>query len=425
MSRLALAGLAALSLLACTDSIVDPTPAAPALHRVGSGARLVSSAGYDVTILPDLVPGAMSSVMDVDSHGHAVGYAADGVHYYPVWWHDGTVEQLAIPTVDGYAMSLNDAHQIVINYYESFAPRAGVWQNGVLTDLGDRNGDAAGGAQGYAINSSGQVAGQQSSNGGAWDPVRWSGASTLVLPVPPGYAISSGFGINDAGLVVGYTSAGISTFTGAVWDGGQIITPIAGAIFGVNRFGEYAGTCGNGCPLPTIKAFRGRGNDVTFLDDLGNGAVANDINDAGIVVGTPYGGGGVFWTGTTMHELGVPAGYGSGAARAISNTNIAGGAIDGHGALWYLPSPETAATIAEDIVQKVQQLAVAERAKQPLLVKVRNAARNAQAGSKDAAIGEMGAFKNQLGAYVKRGDVSAATAAPLFERADAFIAKLR
>jgi probable HAF family extracellular repeat protein len=177
------------------------------------------------------------------------------------------------------ALDVNDAGQVVGNS----GSKAFLWQDGVMTDLGSLGGTAS---VAYAINGVGQIVGQSSTpNNAARHAALWDHGA--IVDLLPGVAYSRATAINDLREIVGETC----TF-----------------------------------------AFLWRNGAVTDLGSLGGMATyANDINDAGQIVGasytnetTPLGpmAHAYVWQNNVMTDLGVLAGLDDSGASAINSDGV-------------------------------------------------------------------------------------------------------
>jgi probable HAF family extracellular repeat protein len=188
------------------------------------------------------------------------------------------------------ARAINNAGQIV---GEAALPdrhrRAFVWQGGAMTNLGVLPSQLD--SFGWAINSTGQVAGY-STNGSLGRAYWWAGGPLIDLGTFAGLGNIQAKGINASGMIVGSATAiGIFPYHAFVWQNG-IFTELP--------------------PLPGVAA---------------GYTLANAINDAGQVVGNS-GNRAFIWQAGTMSELGT------GAAYALNSAGHVAGAASGHAMLW-------------------------------------------------------------------------------------------
>lgn len=228
-----------------------------------------------------------------------------------------------------YATAINNAGQVTggstqYQRYRSFS-RATTWDGtvvNVLSPLVEPNSDS----YALAINNFGQVAG--ASSGYYANATVWSGANATTLSTPTGGG-SVATGINDAGIVAGYSGSGRG-FGVALWNGntGASLGGIAGLggssmATGINNSSQVAGwsyTTGDAA----VHAVMWDGDKITDLGALNGFAYsqANAINNAGQLAGMAMSIGGlehaILWNGTKATDLGTPDGANS-VAIAINN----------------------------------------------------------------------------------------------------------
>lgn len=458
----------ALLVVACNDAVIDP--AAPGrLRATGAPAhRATSTTGYEMVVLPGLMAGGNSGVFDVDDHGHAVGWSetiVDGaLQTHAVWWPDGVAVDLnAEGAFHSQAFAINNHHQIVGRFSGTdFIERGFSWQNGALTDLSDMSEVIVRPTVATDINDAGQIIGSRVRADGRPQAILWVNGAQTALP-DDGISSTQAAAINANGLIVGDAHLGLTDISAVIWQNGEMTKVGPGALTGVNWFGYYSGTDGND-PITGVQAFFGLGSERWNLSAFGGGTAGFDISDEGIVVGYAVDGGGAMhsamWFAQTFYDLGALPGDAAAEAFAISNGLHVGGRSGSSAVLWILPlfadadddgirdsedncphvanpdqadldddglgdacdAPTPGGTVAA-LEERVKQLPPKEKA--PLLVKLDAAAKNIEAGRKEPAAGQMGAFRNQLSAFVKNGRVPADVAAPMIERADAVIAMLR
>ena len=268
-----------------------------------SSGHAVAATNYSVTLLKDNASAARSgsNAIDIDPTGLVVGqsFSSDFDNHAFVWfdtnsptdltpsigytesaarainsnqevvvsltngtsfvWSNGA--QTDIVNSSGGSVSaydINDASQVVGSLGGS--PTAGgnerafIWDNGVMTDLGTLPG--GGGSAAYAINNFGQVVGSAYDANGDEHAVIWNSGVITDLGLLPGDVGSHADSINDAGVVVG-----VSYTTKQITSGGTVYTI-----------------------TDVIRAFTWSNGVLTELD--GAGSNANDINNAGQIVGS-------------------------------------------------------------------------------------------------------------------------------------------
>jgi probable HAF family extracellular repeat protein len=182
-----------------------------------------------MTPLPTL-GGRSGTAFMVNSRGQVAGFTETAnwdpacpppqkYQFKPVLWTNGSVQQL--PTVAGdlvgQAYNVNESGQVVgaSGVCAAFNPislsnmqplHALLWDNGVMTDLGNLGGTGhAGGNFAYAINNKGQVVGGSDLPGDkASDAFLWTRSTGMQdLGIVAGDVSSAAIAINDAGDVVG------------------------------------------------------------------------------------------------------------------------------------------------------------------------------------------------------------------------------
>jgi probable HAF family extracellular repeat protein len=180
---------------------------------------------------------------------------------------------------ESYAYGINDAGTAVGNTYIGGQSHATVWTAAGSTVLGANT-------YAMAVNNSGEVVG---SNGEAMVVIDGQVQSLATLA---GVEWSSGYGINNAGEVVGDGELANGTFRGMIWSpqGGAVLLGTLGGsssqATGVNNRGEVVGfaSLANGYQ----NAFSTMDGTMTDLGTLGESSYAYGINDSGEVVGYSY-----------------------------------------------------------------------------------------------------------------------------------------
>jgi probable HAF family extracellular repeat protein len=236
----------------------------------------------------------------------------------------------------GFGFGLNDNGQAVLS--------AGLYSNGVVTALG---------MNGYAINASGQVAGETTTAGHA---ALYSNGVVTDLGVLPGGNMANGnteaFGINSSAQVVGLGLNGTGTIdafsysngtmTDLGWLPGAAAAMLSSEAYAVNDSGLITGISVSSAntPLPTYDAFI---YDHGTYTDLGPGA-AYAINAGGQITGvlttdpaasegdtTPVTGHAFLYDNGTTADLGVlkggtiSIGYALNATgQVVGNSNLTG-----------------------------------------------------------------------------------------------------
>lgn len=141
---------------------------------------------------------------------------------YAFLWQNGVFTRLPIltlqaaggnPIYSSTALAINDNGQIVGWAAENTLPRATLWQNGTVTDLGLWTA--------MAINNHGIIVG--AGNGSANE---WQNGTLTTLPNLPSYSFGRANSINDAGIIAGTcTDNGKSTDyeSAVIWENGAVI----------------------------------------------------------------------------------------------------------------------------------------------------------------------------------------------------------
>ena len=243
--------------------------------------------------------------------------------------------------------AINDSGQIVGSFATNSGRHAVLWDNGTMTDLGMLPGHIYSSVA-YDINNNGAIVGESSSKDQNVfaDPVprafMWENGVMTDLGVLPGaFEASTAVSINDGGDVVG-ESAGLAGKRAFLWRNGTMtnlgVLPGRGysSAYGINHGGQIVGCSGNP-DLTFPHAFLWENGSLTDLGDLPGGndmSCANAINTSGQVVGESGGiGPGAnrlfLWENGTMTDLGdLLAGF-DGGYSTISAINDQGTAVGG------------------------------------------------------------------------------------------------
>lgn len=210
----------------------------------------------------------------------------------------------------------------------------------LVEDLGTLPGDYASVAMG--INRHGDVVGWSAGPAGTRAFVFTDAAGMSALPAPTGRPVTTARSVNASGAVVGTASAGgtdighaVRWQSGGVLDLGTLGTGTYSDGRGINATGVVVGSSyTSGGALLGIHAFRY--DDASGLVDLtptADTGHAEAINDVGQVAG--WRNGRAFrLTGTTLLDLGVPAGFAQSFGMAINDAGqVAGHVVTGSGSL--------------------------------------------------------------------------------------------
>jgi probable HAF family extracellular repeat protein len=240
----------------------------------------------DLGVLPG---GASSDARAINRSGDVAGSSTSAdAPVHAVLWSQGVMTDLG--TLDNFgqsqAYSINDVRQVV-GYSEDAETgnvHAALWQNGTVTDLGTLGGSFS---EAFDINSSGRVIGDsrvasEDSHAFLWRNGVMTDLGTL------GGANSHAQGINDAGDIVGWSEAADGITHAVQWTGGAIIDlgPFDGGqgfAAAINSQGLTVGFLTGARQGPAVFERR----KPTLLPTLGGfGGSADDVNDAGQVVGS-------------------------------------------------------------------------------------------------------------------------------------------
>lgn len=189
-----------------------------------------------------------SEVRAIDASGQVVGDSGTSrgeTVRHAFTWRDGAMQDLSpAGSAVSRALAINEAGQIV----GSIDGRATLWQGGDARDLGTLPGDASSAAHG--INAAGHAVGVSSGSAQA-RAVLWRAGGVQDLGALPGDQNSQANAINGHGQIVGWSRAADGSSRAVLWQNGAAI-------------------------------------DLNGLVPDGSGWVltsANDINDAGQIVG--------------------------------------------------------------------------------------------------------------------------------------------
>jgi probable HAF family extracellular repeat protein len=277
----------------------------------GSSSQLTGQITYSITDLGVASGRTGSNATGLNDNGQVVGSLGGGgiggsVGF--VWDAvNGMVALEGFRTTNdsNQAYGINNMGQIIgVSYRDAGEEHAILWEaDGTKVDLGDLPGGNDN-SFGRAINNAGQATGLGIASSGRraflWDSV--NGITDPVGDFPGGTDESFGRGINDVGQVVGYSNAA----TGArafLWDGLINLGDLPGGddvsvAQGLNNLGQVVGysESDEGRRAFIWDEFNGM-IELGFAINSMEQNAANDINDAGFVVGTLLGNQGTFvWT---------------------------------------------------------------------------------------------------------------------------------
>jgi len=256
---------------------------------------------------------------------HACGFGAAFL------WQDGTMTDLG----PGIARAINNSGQIV-GYSPNYNPF--LWQDGKMMHL---SGISNSGNGAYDINNSvqvvGDIFGSTRLNAFIWHN------GTAIYPGTLGGALSTAFGINDFGWVVGTSTTESEEGHAYLWQNGNMTDLGIGGAEAINNSGQIVGRFPANFPYHAVLWQNGTMTDLGTLG--GNYSIAYDINDSGWVVGnstTASGDNHAFlWKDGVMIDIGTLPGGTRSAALAINNlgeivgySNIGSDLYPIHAFLW-------------------------------------------------------------------------------------------
>jgi uncharacterized membrane protein len=333
-----------LLLAACADAIVEPRRAPTNLTAIGNVARLQSSTGFPMVVLPGLADGEMSGVQDVDDHGHAVGYShVSTFQRRATFWRDGEVIVLDIPGSPwANAYALNNDHEIVGTASGSdFIDRPFLWKDGIVTILPGLEPGAGAGAN--DINGAGQIVGFALDGSGRPVGMLWDHGTTRVLRSPTENGTAQAYAINADGVAAGQSDYTLSSVNATVWPVSENYAPRVvgeGVLQGINTK-QFVGSLANG---DGIRAFRANSAGERFYLPIDSrDANASDINEADVIVGWAYSHGGsgfraIMWENDAFSDLGRAAGDADAGAFGVSDGGWVGGYSGSRAVLWQISS---------------------------------------------------------------------------------------
>ena len=255
---------------------------------------------------------------DCDSADHPFVWPAGGVFIPIEFEHPQPVESAR-------AYGISDSGMIVgyVDWWNVSGTRAFSWQNQVVTILAPLSGDNQ--AEAYAANTAGEIVGQSIGNSGQ-RAVRWVGGAIQPLQLSMGPS-SVARDITNTGQICGwmgndpYPDPNWGGATPFIWHNGvttSLPIPIppgagSGEAIRLNNLGDACGifyvSNPSGAEPPFVRRacawFGGQFVDLGMLPTATQ-AYANDINDAGEIVGyceTPTGLIPFIWRGGVMTDL--------------------------------------------------------------------------------------------------------------------------
>lgn len=266
-----------------------------------------------------------TDAVDINDAGQVVGLSVTGSAPFKrraFLWQNGQMKFLTEPT-DSTATSINSIGQVV-GYSPGVAASAFLWQGGQLSNLG-RFFDSV-----SVINDAGHVLGKE-----ACTPKIYKNGQATVLS---GLGCAQPLDMNNQDQVVGeYNPASFNGSSRAfLWSNGQVtnLGTLPGGrqswAFGINNKGQVVGLSDD-ANLQT-QGFIWQNGTMTQLPSLGPVTVAQDLNEAGQIVGVSSFQA-ALWQGGTVTDLNTlidpTLGWDLQGANAINNQ----GQIVGHGVL--------------------------------------------------------------------------------------------
>jgi probable HAF family extracellular repeat protein len=281
-----------------------------------------------------------SEAFALNETGHVVGRSRTSTaQYHAVRWLGGTLTDLTPSSGTAYASGVNELGQIVGT---NNGAKGFVWQNGILTELGDFGGGCS---SANDIDDTGQIVGAACStdvnpSGSPWRAALWHNGAVIDLGKLPGMDDSGATAINNLGQIVGFDwelgEDGNLHTRAVMWDHGTVTylgsfgdSGISQA-FDINDSGQIVGQSLTGAG--SWKAFLWENGVMKKLGTLGGTtSQALAINSLGVIVGISTNANNRFrafiWKNGTMRDLDPETATHSSAAVAISNTGWVTGYI--------------------------------------------------------------------------------------------------
>ena len=282
----------------CTIDTCDPVVGQCVHAPLGHGMPC------DLGVLPG---GNLAQATDINDAGQVVGFSRGSFPAYnhAFLWENGVMTDLGTPDVYSEARGINNAGDIVgVSTAFSGSNSAVMWKNGALLDLGTP-GD---GSTATAINENSQVAGEISYPGVVSEAFIWDAGIVVGLGTFPGGTVSQARDVNDVGQIVGWGPIQpycCQTRAAFLWDGGPLL-PLESlgnpddpddVAYGMNNIGLIAGY--SSPPSTGQRAVLWQGERL--VEDLGWGK-AHDVNDLAQVVGV-MGDTAFFWQDGNLIDL--------------------------------------------------------------------------------------------------------------------------
>lgn len=259
---------------------------------VAAAIGLTASAGPVYTIIDmGTMGGSQTSGTAINQFGQVTGYGVDASGNLRAFTSGSTPGDITPGWANGGAAGygINASGQVAGVSYQNGHAIATSWTNGTAQALG-----GLGGPDSYAtaINGSGVIAGSATNAAGQGRAVVYSNGQTRDIG-PSGTIWSAAYGVNESGTVAGYAMNGSGAFRGFIWSltsGAVMLSTLGGAnsyAFGINDSGMVAGNSTSGTGYAHAAMWGASG--VTDLGTLGgNSSYAYGINNWDRIVGYSY-----------------------------------------------------------------------------------------------------------------------------------------
>jgi probable HAF family extracellular repeat protein len=263
------------------------------------GARAFG-AEYTVTNLGSFA-GNVSEAFGLNDLGQVVGYSNTSTnstfpHPHAFLYSKGTLTDLGtfgagqfLSGDQSHAYGINNAGQIVgdsvvsVNNGTFLPSHAFLYAAGTMTDLGTLDSTLGAASQAYAINGTGQIAGDSLTSNGLFHSFIYANGTMTNLGAGFPTRTTNGFAINSNGVVAGTEVLTSPTGDPALFQNGTIqdLGGTGGSAKGTNDLGQIVGQSAG-------DAFLDSGGVMTDLGRLANGtgSIAYDINNGGVIVGS-------------------------------------------------------------------------------------------------------------------------------------------
>jgi len=408
-----------LLLSACDSQVLDPESIAPIPAPQFS---IVSFSPYTPVDLGTL-GGATSYGYDLNDQGQVAGSSRvpSGEEYAILWEVETEMTSLGLTGGRTLGLGINNHGQIGgTSYLNASWGRAFHWDaEGGIEELWSPSCPQS---LGMDINLSGQVTGYCRPTSGYFWGFLWDPEEGLVDIGAFGISHTYVYAMNDAGQVAGFGSLGPGIgLRGFRWDPVDGMTTLEtlgnssrGLAFGINNTGQVVGQSST-VDGETHAVLWDEGQEPIDLQTLGGSFSRGwGINESGQVVGQSTNVDGDFraflWEpGKGMMDLGT---LGGATARALEINNL--GQIVGdsetstgetHATLWVMLTPVDAISEVVDMVhQLLAEAVVNEGQAHSLTNKLNLATAMANDGKITPAINKIGAFINQVEAFMSGGN---------------------